>query len=139
MKRVAAYDDLTRIYRITVDVVFECTDSIVATEILPLQKDNKYDELALDYYNDFILDTIALFDSHDFAILEERKSPYSYSEYFVLVKQQDLDNDNYQFVLFIRLSDHDNRKSTRKALRNSIQIKRIHSKLRNLKRNRSGS
>lgn len=115
--QTSEYDNLIEVHRITVTVDFEPVIEIDAdTEILPLQnEDGSYDEAALDGYYDFIADALALFDVHDFEILEEHESPYSKSYYMSFVKKEDLESADYKYILFVRISDHDNRKSTAKA------------------------
>ena len=117
MKRMIVnnFNDLNSIYRITVDVVYEKNaDYVASSEILPLQNpDGSYDELALSDYEDFIIEVLELFYHHGLDVLEERESPFSKSAYYSLVRTEDMKNADYKFILFIRLSDHENRQKTR--------------------------
>jgi len=114
MKRVVRqFDDLIKIWRITVDVSYSL-EYDVAASIMPLRRaDGSYDQVALAEYDEFIIEALEVFTAHDFVILEEAESPNSKSAYYSLVKKADVDNYNYKFVLFIRLSDHFNNRHTR--------------------------
>lgn len=107
------FEDLIKVYRITINIYLEN----LQLEDIPALKssDGEYDERALDLYNEFVINTLSVFDAHDFEIIEEHQSPYSKSEYFSLVKKEDLNNADYKYILFIRLSDHSNNQITRKA------------------------
>ena len=112
-----SFADLIPVYRIDVRVVLEpVTTEVAATKILPLQTDGeKYDKHAVDLYDEFIVDALAIFDYYDFVILDEHQSPYTKSEYYTLVKKSQYDKQEYRYVLFIRLSDHDTDVETKKS------------------------
>lgn len=112
-----SFADLIPVYRIDVRVILEPDiTEVAATKILPLQPDGeKYDKHAVDLYDEFIMDALAIFDYYDFVILEEHQSPYTKSEYYTLVKKSQYDNQEYRYVLFIRLSDHDTDVETKKS------------------------
>ena len=111
------FADLIPVYRIDVRVILEPdTTEVAATKILPLQPDGeKYDKHAVDLYDEFIMDALAIFDYYDFVILDEHQSPYTKSEYYTLVKKSQYDKQEYRYVLFIRLSDHDTDVETKKS------------------------
>lgn len=105
------FKNLTRIYRVTITIDLEMCNPIAAS-IKPLEHaDGSEDTLAMDEYTDFIINTLVLFDVHDFVVLEERESPYSHSYYCTLVKKDDYGSADYKYILYIRLSDHNNRKT----------------------------
>lgn len=112
-------DDLILIKRITVTVEFSRVDeTIIAAELLPLQNpDGSYDELALDYYEEFIINALEVFGEHDLVIIDEHQSPRSKSNYFSFVKEEDLDQADYKYILFIRISDHDIRQESKAGRR----------------------
>lgn len=111
------YSDLIPVRRIVVTVYYTNPNgSIYSTDVLPLRNpDGSFDELALDYYNEFVINALEVFEEHDLEIVEEHESPRSMSNYFTLVKKEDLENADYKYLLFIRLSDHDNRRESKKA------------------------
>lgn len=111
------FADLIPVHRIDVKVILEPIPSeIAATKILPLQPDGeKYDKHAVDLYDEFIMDALAIFDYYDFVILDEHQSPYTKSEYYTLVKKSQYEQQDYRYVLFIRLSDHETESETRKS------------------------
>ena len=119
MNRVISseFDTLIKINRITVTVYYglECD---VAASIPLLKTGDVYDPLALDLYEEFIINVLAIFDAHDFEILEEHESPYSKSNYFSLVKKSDKLSNDYKYILFVRISDHNNREETKKSKKN---------------------
>lgn len=105
---------LVRIYRINVVVTFEMFDDIAAN-IQPLQHpDGSEDLRAVELYDEFIMNALAVFDDHDFEILDEHGSPFkgSHSYYCTLVKRDQLQDMQYKYILFIRLSDHKNREGS---------------------------
>ena len=112
-----SFDDLIPVQRIDVKVVLELiSDEIAATKILPLHPDGeKYDKHALDLYDEFIMDALAIFDYYDFIILDEHQSPYTKSEYYTLVKKSQYEQQDCRYVLFIRLSDHETESEIRKS------------------------
>lgn len=106
--------NLVRIYRINVEVTFELFSDIAAA-IQPLKHLDGSDDLrALELYDEFILNALAVFDDHDFEILEEHGSPFegSHSYYCTLVKRDQLKDMKYKYILFVRLSDHTNREAS---------------------------
>ena len=106
LKETSELSDLVPIKRITVNISFECD---LSESIRPLRKpDGSYDLVALEEYHEFIINSLSIFDAHNFEILEEHQSPRSESEYFTLVKSDDLKGENFRFILFVRLSDHPN-------------------------------
>lgn len=106
-----------RIYRMTIDVYVEQND-LIAAAIKPLQNpDGSDDILALEEYTDFIINALGVFDTHDFVVLEERESPYSHSYYYALVKKDQYESASYKYILYVRLSDHMNRKESKHATR----------------------
>ena len=108
IREIDELNDSFRIYRINVDVIFEPEVAVESGEILPIGGEgNKLDPEALTRYDEFVLNALAVFDAHDFEIIENHGSPYTHSEYFSLVKKSDLENYNYKYILFIRISDHD--------------------------------
>lgn len=109
------FNNLIKIFRTTVTVEFELVSSVYsATEIEPLKNpDGSWDQRALDLYEEFIINALEVFGEFDFEVLEERESPYSKSVYYSLVKEQDLQNYDYKYILFIRISDHENNKDTK--------------------------
>lgn len=110
------YQNLIRIYRINVEVIMEMISPIAAaTKIRPLKHADGSDDIrAIDEFEDFIVNALAVFDEHDFEVIEEHKSPYkdSNSWYFTLVKRDQLAAKSYKYILFIRLSDHKNKETT---------------------------
>lgn len=109
-----SFEDLIPVYRIDIKVLLDPVSS--ETSILPLQLDGeKYDRHALDLYNEFIMNALAIFDYYDFVILEEHQSPYTKSEYYTLVKKSQYEAQNYRYVLFIRLSDHETEVATKQS------------------------
>ena len=110
------YDEfkhLTRIYRVNVEVDLELLNSIVAA-INPLQHpDGSEDILAVDEYENFIINALGIFSVHDFEVIDEHDSPFSHSYYCTLVKRDQLETLDYKYILFIRLSDHTNRKQVK--------------------------
>lgn len=116
MKRmiVNTYEDLTPIRRFTVDIVFEMNSDVAASSILPLQNpDGSYDEIALSEYDSFIIEALEIFSHHGLEVLEERESPQSKPVYYSFVDADELGSDDYKYILFVRISDHANRRKTR--------------------------
>ena len=109
------FNNLIKIYRMNVTVEFELIRPIYSdTEIEPLKNpDGTWDQRALDLYDEFIINALEVFDEFDFEVIEEKVSPYSKSEYFSLVKEEDLKSYDYKYILFIRISDHANREETK--------------------------
>lgn len=112
-----SFEDLIPVHRIDVKIILEPVPSeVAATKILPLQPDGeKYDKHAVDLYDEFIMDALAIFDYYDFVILNEHQSPYTKSEYYTLVKKSQYEAQDYRYVLFIRLSDHETEVETKKS------------------------
>lgn len=112
-----SFENLIPVQHIDVKVILEpISDEIAATKILPLKPDGeKYDKHAVDLYDEFIMDALAIFDYYDFIILNEHQSPYTKSEYYTLVKQSQYEKQDYRYVLFIRLSDHETEIETKKS------------------------
>lgn len=109
-------NNLTKIIgRWTITAEFECIDdgeSIAAansiSSIKPLMlPDGTYDKLAVNEYEDFVINLLGVFDRCDFEVIEERKSPYSFSYYFDLVKKDQANKKDYKYILFVRVSDHE--------------------------------
>lgn len=109
------YEELIPVYRIDIKVILEpYTSGIAATDIIPLQPDGEqYDPEALALYDEFIINVLSIFDYYDFVILDEHQSPYSKSEYYTLVKRNQYEAEDYRYVLFIRISDHELREEGR--------------------------
>ncbi len=107
------YEKTTKIIgRWTVTAELEYADSpyVAASEsiIKPLILPNgEVDLLALEEYEDFVINLIGVFDRQNFEVIEERESPYSHSYYFDLVKKDQLDKKQYKYILYIRVSDHE--------------------------------
>ena len=112
-----SFEDLIPVHHIDVKIILEPVPSeVAATKILPLQKEReKYDKHAVDLYDEFIMDALAIFDYYDFVILNEHQSPYTKSEYYTLVKKSQYEAQDYRYVLFIRLSDHETEVETKKS------------------------
>ena len=62
-----------------------------------------------------LADLPRILPGYDFVILDEHQSPYTKSEYYTLVKKSQYDKQEYRYVLFIRLSDHDTDVETKKS------------------------
>lgn len=109
--------DAVKLHRVTIDVIYEVVDSVAAAStIKPLQtRDGVKDLVAMDEYDSFLVNALQVFSEHDFEVLEERNSPYSASYYASLVKKQDIDDANYRYILFVRLSDHKNKGESQKG------------------------
>ena len=126
------------IKRWTVTCEFEYLGSTTAnssSEIKPLLlPDGTYDRLALDEYEDFVINLLEVFDSCDFTIIEERESPYSQSRYFSLVRKEDESTKEYKYILFVRISDH-----SLESTRNSVQQKYFNEHAQELKQPKSKS
>jgi hypothetical protein len=112
-----SFDDLITVHRIDIKVILTpVTSEVAATDILPLQLDGeKYDKHAVALYDEFIMNILAIFDYYDFVILEEHQSPYTKSEYYTLVKKSQYEAQDYRYVLFIRISDHETEIETKKS------------------------
>lgn len=109
------FNNLIRVYRINV-VVDLVKISDIAADIRPLYDENgNEDTLAIEEYTDFIINALGVFDSHDFEILDEHTSNKSDSYYYTLVKKDQVENMRYKYILFVRLSDHANRKESESA------------------------
>lgn len=100
--------------RWTITAEFEYSDrseNIAASEVSMIKPlvlpDGTIDQLALDEYEDFIVNLLGVFDRCDFEVIEERESPFSFSHYFDLVKSDDITNKDYKYILYIRVSDHE--------------------------------
>lgn len=100
----------------TMTIVVELfQDIFAASKIKPLTRpDGSRDLRAVDEYDEFVMNVLSIFDYNDFEIIEEHESPYSDSCYFTLVKKDDFKNQDYKYILFVRISDHENRRSTRR-------------------------
>lgn len=108
--------NLIKIYRVSIDVVYEEAHAINATSIEPLKgSDGVYNEVALNEYNAFLINALSIFDYHDFDVIDEHSSPYSESYYASLVKKDQAEAADYKYILFVRLSDHDIRKEAKKG------------------------
>lgn len=113
---VDEFKDLVRIFRFTIDVIYEESNLISASSIEPLRDDKGvYNEVALNEYNSFLINALGIFDYHDFDVIEEHDSPYSESYYAALVKKDQVEKADYKYILFVRLSDHDIRKEAKKG------------------------
>lgn len=108
------YDQMIKIlgrWTITVEFVYTGTDSFIAASqestIKPLTNpDGTPDQLAVDEYEDFVLNVLEIFDYYDFIVIESRQSPYSNSYYFSLVCKGDEARKDYKYILYVRVSDH---------------------------------
>lgn len=90
--------------RLTITVEFY---NQIAASIRPLvNEDGTPDEGAIAEYEEFIVNALEIFDRYDFEVLEEAESDRSHSMYYSFVKHDDIENKNYKYILFIRISDH---------------------------------
>lgn len=97
-------------------VIYEEDDVIQSSSIEDLQNSNVvYNTIALAEYESFLVNTLDIFEDHDFDVIQEKDSPYSKSYYAALVKKDQVENADYKFILFVRLSDHENNKHTVKG------------------------
>lgn len=97
--------------RITITVVYQNT---VTASISPLlNADGSIDQGAVSEYEEFIVNVLEIFDRHDFEVIEEAESNYSHSIYYSFVKHDDYDNKDYKYILFVRISDHSVRESSK--------------------------
>ena len=106
---VIPHEKMIRIVgRWTITCEFECIQDVAASSsIKPMQlPDGSYDIVALEEYEDFVINLLGIFDRANFEVIEERKSPYSQSYYFDLVKKDQVDNKSYNYILYVRVSDH---------------------------------
>lgn len=79
-----------------------------ASKIKPLRlPDGSFDILAVNEYEDFVINLLEVFDQCDFEVVNEQKSPEFYSYYFDLVKKDQFNRKDYKYILFIRISDHE--------------------------------
>lgn len=83
--------------------VVSSSSSLIKPLTLP---DGSEDILAIDEYEDFIVNLLGVFDRCDFEIIEEHESPSSHSYYCDLVKKDQVKNKNYKYILYVRISDH---------------------------------
>jgi len=97
-------------WTITIELEYSDNDAPVAASeslIKPLMlPDGTYDQIALDEYEDFVVNVLGVFDRCGFEVIEERQSPQSKSYYFDLVKSEQENKKDYKYILYIRLSDH---------------------------------
>ena len=100
--------------RITITVEYE--GPIQASTIKPLYREDGTPDIgSISEYEEFIVNALEIFDRHDFEIIEEAESDRSHSIYFSFVKHDDLEDKNYKYVLFVKVSDHEISESSKKG------------------------
>ena len=110
------FKDLVRIFRFTIDAIYEEADLISASNTKPLtDAEGVYNSTALDDYQSFLLSILDIFDDHNFDVIKESSSPYSQSYYAAFVKRDQIERADYKFILFVRLSDHPSNSKTVKG------------------------
>ena len=113
--RMVPYEKMIKIigrWTITVELEYLGDDYPIDTSsgstIKPLMlPDGSEDTLAVEEYEDFVINLLGVFDRCDFEVIEERESPYSHSYYYDLVKKDQFNKKDYKYILYIRVSDHE--------------------------------
>lgn len=91
-------------YDVEVQFVSEC---LTASKPL-LKEDGTIDQAAMAEYEEFVLNTAAVLDEHEFVILEEREIPGNETSYCISAyKQTDSAAEDIKCVFFIRASAGD--------------------------------
>lgn len=110
-------DRWVAVKNLKITVVYEESDELpTQSTIEPLKDSNGvYSAIALSEYESFLISALDIFDDHDFEVIQEKDSPYSQSYYAAFVKKDQIEDADYKYILFVRLSDHANNKATYKG------------------------
>ena len=96
-------------WAVTAELEYTSSPYVVASgsTIKPLLLPNgEVDLLALEEYEDFVINLLGAFNRQNFEVIKEIERPYSHSYYLDLVKKDQFDKKQYKYILYVRVSDY---------------------------------